>query len=288
MPLGFDLLGVVDACLLRTLVDLGLVRQVGVVGAVPVHVVFGDVEADAGDRRDGVAPVQLEAGEFDGEDVVVHRVAEGIQDRGCRRCRPRSPSGPRPEASIRSGPTVVVLPLVPVMVSQSAVLRPSRSRTRQASSTSPQTGMCARAAAASRAWSGRQPGEVTISSGFSPSTLGTESTASSPRSTSAAPTIRSVSAWARALALSAASTTTTRAPSSIRVSAAAKPEMPMPVTTTRSPASPSPSWSGIQPRRAGQGSGIVPLTAGPPIRRRRCPGRRRRRARKGSRTGPRR
>ena len=51
-------------------------------------------------------------------------------------------------------PTVVVLPLVPVMVSQSAVLRPLRSRTRQASSTSPQTGMWARAAAASRAWSG--------------------------------------------------------------------------------------------------------------------------------------
>ena len=79
---GFDLLGVVDARLLGVFVDLGLVRQVGRVGAVPVHVVLGDVEADARHRGDGVAPVQLEAGELDGEDVVVHRVAQGVQD-GC-------------------------------------------------------------------------------------------------------------------------------------------------------------------------------------------------------------
>ena len=72
-------------------------------------------------------------------------------------------------------PTVVVFPLVPVMVSQSAVLRPFRSRTRQASSTSPQTGMWARAAAASRDWSGRHPGDVTIRSGFWPSIFGTDS-----------------------------------------------------------------------------------------------------------------
>ena len=79
---GFDLLGVVDARLLGVFVDLGLVRQVRRVGAVPVHVVLGDVEADARHRGDGIAPVQLEAGEFDGEDVVVHRIAQGVQD-GC-------------------------------------------------------------------------------------------------------------------------------------------------------------------------------------------------------------
>ena len=48
--LGFDLLRVVDARLLGAFVDFGLVRQVGRVGAVPVNVVLGHVEADAGHR----------------------------------------------------------------------------------------------------------------------------------------------------------------------------------------------------------------------------------------------
>ncbi len=84
----------------------------------------------------------------------------------------RSPAARRIDASIC---TVVVLPLVPVTVSHGAA--PSRGRSRQASSTSPQTGMPAAAAAASSGWSGRHPGEVTTrSTGVS----GRAATASGP------------------------------------------------------------------------------------------------------------
>ncbi|GAB13940.1 hypothetical protein ARGLB_051_01210 [Arthrobacter globiformis NBRC 12137] len=48
---------------------------------MPVHVVFSDVEADAGDCRDRLRPVQLEAGEFHREDVILHRVTQGVEDR---------------------------------------------------------------------------------------------------------------------------------------------------------------------------------------------------------------
>ena len=100
---GFDLLGVVDARLPGVCVDLGLVRQVGGIGAVPVHVVFGDVQAHAGHGRHGVAPVQLEAGEFHGEDVVVHRVAEGVQDRRADVADGDGLAARRPAAWTRSG-----------------------------------------------------------------------------------------------------------------------------------------------------------------------------------------
>ena len=84
----------------------------------------------------------------------------------------RSPAARRIDASIC---TVVVLPLVPVTVSQGAA--PSRGRSRQASSTSPHTGMPVAAAAASSGWSGRQPGEVTTRS---TGALGRAATASGP------------------------------------------------------------------------------------------------------------
>ncbi len=71
----------------------------------------------------------------------------------------RSPAARRIEVSIC---TVVVLPLVPVTVSQGAA--PSCARIRQASSTSPHTGTPASAAATSSGWSGRHPGEVTTRS----------------------------------------------------------------------------------------------------------------------------
>ncbi len=186
-------------------------------------------------------------------------------------------------------PTVVVLPLVPVMVSQSAVLRPSRTRTRQASSTSPQTGMWARAAAASSAWSGRQPGEVTIRSGFMPSILGTVSDGVlAEQDVHGADDPQGVRLGLGAFGLVAASTTTTRAPSSIRVSAAAKPETPMPVTTTRSPAQSESQLTRSLSRGDVARCRNGPVTAGPPILRRRYRGPRRRTARRGSRTGPRR
>src|SRR5579864_6135343 len=65
-------------------------------------------------------------------------------------------------ASIR---TVVVLPFVPVTASQSCRAPPgSTGRSRQASSTSPITGMPAAAAAASIGVPGRHPGVVTTRS----------------------------------------------------------------------------------------------------------------------------
>ena len=71
----------------------------------------------------------------------------------------RSPAAVRIDASML---TVVVLPLVPVTVSHGAA--PSWARIRQASSTSPHTGMpCAWAATRSWSWGGT-PGEVTTSS----------------------------------------------------------------------------------------------------------------------------
>ncbi|CAM5528815.1 hypothetical protein SALBM311S_02256 [Streptomyces alboniger] len=73
----------------------------------------------------------------------------------------RRPAALRIEASIW---TVLVLPLVPVTASQGAASRPPRPRSRQASSTSPQTGTPACTAAANSGLSGFQPGVVTMSS----------------------------------------------------------------------------------------------------------------------------
>lgn len=73
----------------------------------------------------------------------------------------RRPAAFRIDASIW---TVVVLPLVPVTASQGAGFRPFRPRSRQASSTSPQTGTPACPAAVNSGLVGFQPGAVTISS----------------------------------------------------------------------------------------------------------------------------
>ncbi|PLC13009.1 hypothetical protein AUQ48_13230 [Kocuria flava] len=81
-PQGLGLLGVVDARDPGVLVDPGLVRGVVGVAAVPVDVVLGDVEHHGGQRGDRVRPVQLEAGELHGEDVVLDGLAQGVEDRG--------------------------------------------------------------------------------------------------------------------------------------------------------------------------------------------------------------
>src|SRR4051812_18236995 len=145
----------------------------------------------------------------------------------------RSPAAASMAASIV---TVVVLPLVPVTASHGAA--PVAGRIRQASSTSLQTGTRAAAAPASTGWSGRQPGEVTTTSGACrsprPPTSGSAATASGPSRTSA-PRVSRMTARSRWSGPSAASRTTTRAPRSRRASAAAKPETPIPATTTRSP-----------------------------------------------------
>ncbi len=84
--------------------------------------------------------------------------------------------------------TVVVLPLVPVSVSHGAA--PCARRIRHASSTSPQIGIPAPAAAASIGWSGRQPGEVTTTSAAAPATCGRPSATPSPSWTSASSTAK--------------------------------------------------------------------------------------------------
>ena len=62
--------------------DARLRVPVGREGAVPVGVVVGDVEDDGGGRRERGGPVQLEAGELDGDDVVGGRpvVLDGGDD----------------------------------------------------------------------------------------------------------------------------------------------------------------------------------------------------------------
>ena len=110
-------------------------------------------------------------------------------------------------------PTVVVLPLVPVTVSHGAA--PSAARMRQASSTSPQTGMPAVAAASMSGSCGGTPGEVTTS--WVPA--GGSCTCSGPRRTSTSRISRIV---ARSVIASVTSrdTAVTLAPRSASASAA--------------------------------------------------------------------
>ncbi len=100
----------------------------------------------------------------------------------------RSPAARRIDASIW---TVVVLPFVPVTVSHGAA--PSRGRIRQASSTSPHTGMPRAAASARSGWSGRHPGEVTTRS---TSAAGIPATAEGPKASRAPRMSRMCAFWA--------------------------------------------------------------------------------------------
>ena len=101
-----------------------------------------------------------------------------------------------------SMPTVVVLPLVPVTASQ-GTCRSGR-LIRQASSTSPHTGMPRSAAWASSGADGRQPGEVTTRSTSSGSWV----VAPGPRRTSTSSISRTV-AFSLFPAVSASSSTST-------------------------------------------------------------------------------
>ena len=136
----------------------------------------------------------------------------------------RSPAAVRIASSIW---TVVVLPLVPVTHSHGAAV--SGSRSRQASSTSPHTGMPRAAAWASSGAVGFQPGEVTTTSTSS----GSVAVEPGPRRISAPSTWSRVASSSRPSAFS--SRATTRAPRWVRLSAAAKPETPKPATTARTP-----------------------------------------------------
>src|SRR4051812_3837021 len=142
-----------------------------------------------------------------------------------------------PQATVRSPAarsmassicTVVVLPLVPVTASQGAGC--SGSRSRHASSTSPQMGTPRSVACTSRGDVGVQPGEVTTRS------TSAGSTAVDPAPTrTVAPRVSSRVACSRRSPVSDSSSAVTWAPRKVRLSAAAYPETPKPATTTRTP-----------------------------------------------------
>lgn len=239
-------LRVVDAGDAVALVDPALVGGVTGHGAVPVEVVGGQVEHGPGVGAQRGRPVELVAGELDGEDVVrlvaEHRVQQGdpdVADGG----RAQAWLASRIEASIR---TVVVLPLVPVTASQGAGSRPSCPLSRQASSTSPQTGTPASAAAVKSGLPGFQPGAVTTSS-VDPGRV-----SPSPRRT-VIPSASSSAAWARERSSSPSLTTVTSAPRSCRARAAGIPLTPRPATVTCLPCQSTllTSWLPI-PRRRGR------------------------------------
>ena len=203
---------------------------------MPVHVVFSDVQAHAGHRRQRVAPVQLEAGEFNREDVVFHGVAQGVQDGG-------------PDIADRDG------------------LEPGglQHRRRQANrgglavgagNGQPVSGLAALRIAEApgeldvapdRDVRARRGGQQAPGPDASPGTSRRVRASAldlrdgldgvlAQQHVHRADDLQRCQPGPCALALVAASTTTTRAPSSMRVSAAAKPDTPMPVTATRSPA----------------------------------------------------
>src|SRR4051812_25485615 len=150
----------------------------------------------------------------------------------------RSPAARRIASSIW---TVVVLPLVPVTASQGVSW--SGSRSRQASSTSPQTGTPRARAWARSGASGFQPGDVTSRSTWS----GRVAVTPAPSRTEAPRTSSSSALAARPSGASALSSrAVTVAPRCRRLSATANPETPKPATTARTPAQES-----CRPRFAG-------------------------------------
>ena len=86
--------------------------------------------------------------------------------RARRRCRRRRPGSPAAAIIAVVSCTVVVLPLVPVTADPLGAASPTLSRSRQASSMSPQTGDAVPVRPrATSGWSGWKPGETTTSSG---------------------------------------------------------------------------------------------------------------------------
>src|SRR5690606_11417386 len=158
---------------------------------------------------------------------------DGIRDfhvTGVQTCTlPISPS----TRSVAVSWVVVVLPLVPVMSTQSAGVPSARttlSRTRQASSTSPQSGITFCWAQTITGCEGENPGEATITSGAkSRSASGTSARGPSSRRAPMTGTSRAYSSEA------SSERTSTSAPSSVSVSAAEKPVTLSPSTATRSP-----------------------------------------------------
>src|SRR3954454_1347378 len=148
--------------------------------------------------------------------------------------------------------TVVVLPFVPVTASHGVSW--SGSRSRQASSTSPHTGMPREAACASNGASGRHPGEVTTTSTSS----GRVAVLPGPRWTEAPRTPSRVAFSGRSPA-SDSSSAVTEAPRWVRLSAAAKPETPKPATTARTPSHESCRPSPSTRRRSGVSGTRDPL-----------------------------
>ena len=174
---------------------------------------------------------------------------------------------------------VVVLPLVPVTASH--VRRgpnSSASSARHASSTSPQTGIPAPAAASSNGESGRQPGLVTTRSTGSVAVVSSIAAARS-RSTPSHVTPAGSAARRRSIASGRESATTGSAPSAARIRTAPGPDTPAPSTSTRAPDSARTSIS-VMPDLS---SDLTPTPRASRRRTVRSPGRTR--WRRGARTG---
>ena len=122
---------------------------------------------------------------------------------------------------------VVVLPLVPVTHSQGA--GDSARRMRQATSSSPHTGIDRSSALTMTGSRGLIPGETTSTSASSAAESRHPRRTSAPRTSRMAP-------FSRRRSSSPESMTVTSAPTDKRASAAANPAMPMPATVARSPA----------------------------------------------------
>ncbi len=172
----------------------------------------------------------------------------------------RRPAAVRIEASIW---VVVVLPLVPVMPSQGTTF-PGRLR-RQANSTSLQIGTERAAAWASSGAVAGHPVVITRSASSGRVAVDPGPSRTLPPSNS------SSVAFSTLAGVAASSSTLTRAPKWISPSAAANPETPTPATTT---------WACDQSEAPSAPASQAGLTCRPPIRRRRCRARRRRRVRR--------
>ena len=77
---GFHVIGVENTSNLSMLVHTSLISLIAVEGAVPVHVILSNVQNHRSVRGHRVGPVQLEAGEFHGEELIGFIIGSGVHD----------------------------------------------------------------------------------------------------------------------------------------------------------------------------------------------------------------
>ena len=255
-PPGAVVLDVVDAGDLGVRVDLPLGGGVLVERAVPVDVVGSDVEAGRGPRRQGVRPVQLEARQLDGDDVVGLRVHDRLEHRGADVAGAAGPQPGRPQdrgEHLHGGRLAVGAghgqprrrPLTRPQPPRELHLAPHRDAGRgrggQQRLVGPPPG---------RGDDEVEGGVGKGGHGIRPvAEPGPQDVEDPPRSDITEPGAGSV-----------ASTTVTSAPRSSRASAAANPLTPRPVTRTRSPAQSASRWVRPTARVSGAAAHPAPTT----------------------------